>query len=295
MRQVAFDPATLAGQLRKDWDKLVASAERAKETLIKDLSEGRRHRWRANVWRGFKEFLYEHIFFKNCAYCEAAIDAVYVGDAEHYRPKGEVTQRNTDGQEVVVVDPDGDPHPGYYWLAYDWRNVLPSCYKCNTFRGKGTQFPAIRHAFSPSQADSPTELDEFEEPFLLQPFRVGYVPKKFFVFDDLGGIEPRRGDKQAEVSIQVYDLKRGALRDRRLEAYKLAWDFFREAREHAIKNGRSLAGIMKEYEEGRKPHSAAALLYVGRMIAAEERANAQAMRRMSSNTSPSNRALVAPD
>ena len=178
-----------------------------------------------------------------------------------------------------MADAHGNRHPGYYWLAYDWRNILPSCRKCNTDDGKGTQFPAIKHAFSPVDGDCPATLDEFEEPFLLQPFRDGYDPKSFFIFDDLGGIEPRNENKQAEASIQVYDLKRGALRDRRLEACKLAWQFFRESREDAIRNGKTLAGIMKDYEEGRKPHSAAALLYVGRMIAAEERANAEAMGR----------------
>jgi hypothetical protein len=283
LRHVTFDPSILTGDLREDWDNLVASAERAKAALAEDRRNGRRHTWRDRVWRRFKEFSFEHVFFGMCAYCEAAVDAVYVGDAEHYRPKGEVTQRD-DGREVVVTDPDGTPHPGYYWLAYDWRNVLPSCYKCNTYHGKGTLFPAIRHGFSPLDGDSPAALDEFEDPFLLQPFRDGYDPKQFFVFDNLGGIEPRDGNRKADVSIQVYDLKRGALRDRRLEAYTLAWNFFREAREHAIKEGKTLVGIMREYEQGRKPHSAAALLYVGRMIAAEEKANAQAMGREPAGT-----------
>lgn len=279
MRRVTFDPGMLTGKLREDWDKLTASAERAKAILAEDWRNGRKHKWRPKVWKGFKEFLFDHVFFGMCAYCEGAVEPVYVGDAEHYRPKGEVTQRDDHGREVAVASPDGRPHPGYYWLAYDWRNVLPSCYKCNTYRGKGTQFPAVRHAFSPVDADDPDALDKFEEPFLLQPFRDGYDPKRFFVFDDLGGIEPRAGNKQADVSIKVYDLKRGALRDRRLDAYTLAWNKFREAREHAIKNGESLVGVMKDYEEGRRPHSAAALLYIGRMIVAEERANAQAIGR----------------
>jgi hypothetical protein len=29
-------------------------------------------------------------------------------------------------------------HPGYYWLAYEWTNLLPSCYDCNSFRRHGT-------------------------------------------------------------------------------------------------------------------------------------------------------------
>jgi hypothetical protein len=275
LRRVIFDPEMLAGKPREDWDKLVTSAERAQEALIEDRRNGRKHKWRPKVWKGFKEFLFDHVFFGMCAYCEGAVEAVYVGDAEHYRPKGEVTQRDATGREVVVTSPDGTPHPGYYWLAYDWRNVLPSCYKCNTYRGKGTQFPAVRHAFSPGDGDDPEHLDIFEGPLLLQPFRDDYEPKRFFVFDDLGGVEPRAGSAAADVSIQVYDLKRGALRDRRLDSYTLAWNIFRDARERAIRNGESLADVMKDYKEGRKPHSAAVLMYIGRMIVAEERANAQ--------------------
>ena len=277
MRRVIFEPDMLTGKLREDWDKLVASAERAKTSLAEDRRDGRKHNWRAKVWKGFKQFLFDHVFFGMCAYCEGAVEAVYVGDAEHYRPKGEVTQRDNHGREVVIRSPDGSPHPGYYWLAYDWRNVLPSCYKCNTYRGKGTQFPAVRHAFSPLDAGDPDDLDKFEGPFLLQPFREGYDPRRFFVFDDLGGIEARGDNIEADVSIKVYDLKRGALRDRRLDAYTLAWNIFREARERAIRNGESLADLMKDYKEGRKPHSAAVLLYIGRMIVAEEQANAQAI------------------
>jgi len=55
----------------------------------------------------------------------------------------------------------GEPHPGYYWLAYDWRNLLPSCAICN--QPKSTLFPVVgRHAQAPNE-----EINE--KPLLINP------------------------------------------------------------------------------------------------------------------------------
>ncbi|MCY1744551.1 hypothetical protein [Ensifer sp. SL37] len=58
------------------------------------------------------------LFWNKCAYCES--DLVDSLDVEHFRPKGEVTD-----------DPD---HPGYWWLALKWENLLPACVGCNQQR-----------------------------------------------------------------------------------------------------------------------------------------------------------------
>jgi hypothetical protein len=65
-------------------------------------------------------------FAAKCAYCESSFDAVAWGDVEHYRPKRGVS---------------GEDHRGYYWLAYNERNLLPSCQLCNQGKGKRNQFP----------------------------------------------------------------------------------------------------------------------------------------------------------
>lgn len=55
------------------------------------------------------------LFHGKCAYCERAIEKG-TREVEHYRPKGGV----------------GDPnHPGYWWLAHSWSNLLPTCGPCN--------------------------------------------------------------------------------------------------------------------------------------------------------------------
>ena len=65
-----------------------------------------------------------------CCYCERKFGATSYGAVEHFRPKGAVQQ--TKGSARLV--------PGYYWLAFEWNNLLVSCEKCNTSY-KGSLFP----------------------------------------------------------------------------------------------------------------------------------------------------------
>jgi hypothetical protein len=103
-------------------------------------------------------------FRGKCAYCEAKITRQY-GDVEHYRPKGAVQHED---RSSVMVSYDGNlrEHPGYYWLAYDWTNLLPSCVICNSGSegfGKGVRFPVDgAYAFRPGDEGA-------ENPKLLHP------------------------------------------------------------------------------------------------------------------------------
>ena len=69
----------------------------------------------------------ETLFHGKCAYCESAYAGLHPVDVEHYRPKGEV--------EGV------SGHPGYWWLAMEWSNLLPSCIDCNRRRNQKTPKP----------------------------------------------------------------------------------------------------------------------------------------------------------
>ena len=68
-----------------------------------------------------------------CCYCETRFDAAHAGDVEHYRPKGAVDRAT------------GRVLPGYYWLAYDWKNLFYSCAACNQY-AKRSQFPLADEA-----------------------------------------------------------------------------------------------------------------------------------------------------
>lgn len=66
----------------------------------------------------------DRIFHGKCAYCESFYAKTQPVDVEHYRPKGK-------------VDDAGD-HRGYWWLAMDWENLVPSCIDCNRKRWQKT-------------------------------------------------------------------------------------------------------------------------------------------------------------
>lgn len=69
------------------------------------------------------------LFHGKCAYCESFFASTAPVDVEHYRPKGNVEER-----------PD---HGGYWWLAMDWENLLPSCIDCN--RRREQTLPELSH------------------------------------------------------------------------------------------------------------------------------------------------------
>lgn len=115
------------------------------------------------------------IAYKNkCAYCERICKA----DIEHYRPKKGIS--------------DDATHLGYYWLCYEWSNLIPSCINCNREGAKHNQFPIIGpRVASPSllpdgnlnldlcKAQHSPLLDEL--PYLLHP-EIDH-PEDFFAFE----------------------------------------------------------------------------------------------------------------
>ncbi|ATD03648.1 hypothetical protein PTE01_24900 [Pseudoalteromonas tetraodonis GFC] len=65
------------------------------------------------------------LFKKKCAYCESYYLDVHPTDIEHFRPKARIQK---EGEQGTIS-------PGYWWLAADWSNLLPSCIDCNRKRG----------------------------------------------------------------------------------------------------------------------------------------------------------------
>ena len=90
---------------------------------------------------------------RKCCYCEGKIGA---GEVEHYRPKGAVKQSVASNKE----------YPGYYWLAYDWNNLLLSCRDCN--QNKGILFPLENDV---TRARSHHDNMEDEKPIFINPGR----------------------------------------------------------------------------------------------------------------------------
>jgi uncharacterized protein (TIGR02646 family) len=212
----------------------------APEDLDGDDSTGGRERARAiaffadpaNKERAFKTFAayrraavkaaLAEAFGGKCAYCESSYAETAPVDVEHYRPKGGYSSAG----ELRT--------PGYYWLASNWLNLLPSCIDCNRARtqtfadapphlsGKANQFP-IRDERRRAQAPD-AERDEGR--LLLHPYLD--FPERHLHFDDEGHVEPARdirgrASPKGRTSIEVYGLERdGLVRGRRRVAIRLA-------------------------------------------------------------------------
>jgi uncharacterized protein (TIGR02646 family) len=187
--------------------------ERAANKTTEAINDGRAHVV-TDLYRdpAVKAAL-EKLFNNKCAYCESPGFAGFPWDVEHFRPKASVAEDNM--------------HAGYYWLAYTWANLYPSCVFCNQRRkdqptfddpilgpatGKLDQFPV---ADENSRAHNPCDSLADEDPLLLDP--CSDQPALHLTFDVAGGVSPREGSLKGDTTIQVFGLKRKRLRDARLD------------------------------------------------------------------------------
>lgn len=176
-------PAAMAG------DDSAAARERARAAahVAEARAEFARTGKRGKAY-GFKVYkdeaarlALETLFHGKCAYCESDYGSQAPMDVEHYRPKAGVED-----------DPD---HWGYWWLAAEWENLLPSCIDCNRRRyqllpqtgtasladlrqrgearaaGKETAFPVVAGTRATGLGPDPAAEIARERPLLLDPCR----------------------------------------------------------------------------------------------------------------------------
>jgi uncharacterized protein (TIGR02646 family) len=133
------------------------------------------------------------IYHNKCCYCESKSGHVAPLQVEHFRPK----------KRLKKEKPGDEMHEGYYWLGYEWSNLLLSCPKCNGPDAKGTRFPISgKRVYHDSPFNNNGEINSFdrtrliasnspladEKPLLLNPEYNDYDPKDHFKFDNQGEI-----------------------------------------------------------------------------------------------------------
>ncbi len=123
-----------------------------------------------------------------CAYCERYLNGDY-GAVEHFRPKGGYTDPST-GSLIK---------PGYWWLSYDWDNLLLSCTECNTSY-KRNIFPLSDE----SQRNISQQDVSQEQPLLINPAVEN--PSCYLEFNQwivrpimINGTEDPKGKKTIEI------------------------------------------------------------------------------------------------
>jgi uncharacterized protein (TIGR02646 family) len=140
-----------------------------------------------------------------CAFCESHVTHTSPGDVEHFRPKGGFRQSASDPLE----------RPGYYWLAYEWENLLFACQRCNQ-QHKKNEFPLSNPA---KRARSHRDDVSIEQPLLVDPSS-GEDPAASLSFREE---VPFSRNKRGKETIRALGLKRAPLQEKRkdrLEAMK---------------------------------------------------------------------------
>lgn len=161
-----------------------------------------------------------NLYQNKCAYCEKL---AFQPKVDHHRPKGKISNmpRGTNG---------------YYWLCYEWTNLLPCCTDCNSVGAKGARYPVQgnRNTVYPVAGTPPTaDLGQFiydhayntqEKPLLLHPEYC--YPEKEFDFDITGKIV---GITDAGIeTVRVIKLDNADLNGWRRQVYYQKLDRLRE-------------------------------------------------------------------
>ena len=218
--------------------------ERARELtrqMIREFQEGGAPKFDRRVWREDTVIAaLSKLFAEKCAYCESSVRRP---DIDHFRPKG--TPR------------EAPQHPGYYWLAYEWRNLYSACADCNRYMGelpdwddpergsptgKWNRFPL---ADETTRAWTPDDDVTNEEALLLDPCNDD--PEKHFTHGIFGEVRARSDSRSGVTTIKLLGLNERWLERRRSEVIELVSiahcvisSAERRGNEEAMQHGRDL-------------------------------------------------------
>jgi hypothetical protein len=120
---------------------------------------------------------------------------------EHFRPKAGVYSEASGKVST----------PGYYWLAYEWTNLLFACEQCNR-RGKKNHFPLLDET---KRARHHTHALSRERPVFVDPTVEDPTRHVSFRDEIAYGRTPR-----GRVTVEALQLNRGPLATRRADALR---------------------------------------------------------------------------
>lgn len=139
---------------------------------------------------------------RKCCFCESQVG--HDGDVEHFRPKSAVCQAKSQPLQ----------RPGYYWLAYEWSNLLLCCSACNQ-RFKRNLFPLLNPAQRARQHGDDVRI---EQPVFVHPAEEN--PEEFISFRQEIPYAIN-GNQRGKRTIEALGLNREIMNERRREHLKL--------------------------------------------------------------------------
>lgn len=234
-----------------EWRAWKESAERKTRELVARYAASGDCEIEDRIYKAMRQVIFD-AFGGKCAYCERKFTLDQTGDVEHFRPKKGVVDEH-DRPVKIETDNGERDHPGYYWLAYDWRNLLPSCSRCNRLSrtrdgrlvGKGARFPVLGF-----RAQSPGEEAQ-ERPVFLHP--VFDDPQQHLALDENTGILYAKTSR-GQSCIDLLDLNREGMPEERRMRYlgfqALLCGLLAAVHHHQDEDVRHTLRLMRAYKAG---------------------------------------------
>jgi len=215
--------------VKKDFNSIPAKLLTAVCSDLKTdaiLKKGKHKYKSAYYGAGCKKEL-ESLYHNKCCFCESDPSPAAFWQVEHFRPKNKSPKKSPYGT-----------HEGYYWLGYEWSNLLLVCQKCNN--KKSSHFPIADQTlrlnshsvdFAGNIIFLITDTVYQNEGHMLLNPEIDTV-EDYFIFKpngEIAGIDP---EGRGALSIKLYGLQRERLV---LGRKKIADDFFDEIKEALVK------------------------------------------------------------
>ena len=190
--------------------KVKAEIKAMSDFYLRPHEERAQHRYPFKLVPSREERVREALammFHRKCAYCETYMSSES-GEIENFRPK------------AGAVGTDGSFSPDHYWwLTFEWDNLLIACGQCN--RSKANRFPVKNPRAAPGTRGKKLRT---EEPLLLDPCDEEVYPEHLLVFDALGTVASN--DERGRVTIECLKLNRPSLVEARRKALNETLDLF---------------------------------------------------------------------
>ncbi len=204
-------------KVTKDFNDIPAIllSQSCKDLIHLSLTEKGKHDFKTGIY-GHTEVRQklDDIYHSKCCFCETDTSAGATLQVEHYRPKAKITGIKT--------------HPGYYWLGYQWSNLLLACSSCNN--RKRNRFPTIgiritTHPITAEDFGLDIENCNITSPLLLAENaqiinpEIDTNPMRHFRFQADGTID--HNTPEGKATIDTCNLNRGGLVVKRKKLYDL--------------------------------------------------------------------------
>jgi len=190
--------------IQKDYNKPPIALLDSKWDFVKqDVLTNENHKAKSECYRNSTLEHLVKLYNHKCACCERKIG--YELEIDHYRPKKARNNGDINFQ-----------HSGYYWLTYEWSNLIPLCSSCN--QSKSNYFPLKDNSKRITNhnhllANNIYNLQTYEEPLFINP-EIELQPEKHFKYLPDGKVEGRT--LEGKTVVKFYNLNsRTKVRERR--------------------------------------------------------------------------------